>query len=213
MFQALTAGSSFGSVTITAYDAYGNMKTDYTGSVYFTSSDSAATLPYTSSSKFLFVSGDNGSHTFSGFTLKTTPSQTITVTDGSVSKQSASITVNPGGATHFVLSGFPSPTGSGAAHTVTVTAYDVYGNVAAGYVGTVKITSSDSQAVLPSNYAFQASDNGVHSFSITLKTAGLQSITATDTVTSSITGSQTGITVNVALTVVVSPVSWTIDVG
>src|SRR6202043_3006716 len=37
-----------------------------------------------------------------------------------------------------------------------------------------------------------------HTFSVTLKTAGIQSLTATDTVTGSITGSQTGITVNPA---------------
>jgi hypothetical protein len=43
-----------------------------------------------------------------------------------------------------------------------------------------------------------AGDNGVHSFSATLKTAGAQSLTATDTVTGTITGSQAGIVVNPA---------------
>ena len=94
--ETVTAGSTFNSVKVTAYDAYNNVKTDYLGSVYFTSSDSAAVLPYSSSSKYLFVSGDHGVHTFSGFTLKTAPSQTITVTDGSVSKASSPITVNAG---------------------------------------------------------------------------------------------------------------------
>ena len=40
--------------------------------------------------------------------------------------------------------------------------------------------------------------SGVGSFSVTLKTAGSQTITATDTVTSSINGLQNGITVNAA---------------
>ena len=53
--------------------------------------------------------------------------------------------------TYFVVSGFPSPTVAGVAHSVTVTAMDAYGNTATGYAGTVKITSSDSQAVLPAN--------------------------------------------------------------
>jgi len=44
---------------------------------------------------------------------------------------------------------------------------------------------------LPANYTFTAADNGVHTFSATLKTTGLQSLFATDTVTSSITGKQT----------------------
>src|SRR5207302_1824625 len=43
-----------------------------------------------------------------------------------------------------------------------------------------------------------AADAGAHSFSVTLKTAGTQSITATDTAAGTITGSQTGITVNAA---------------
>jgi hypothetical protein len=38
----------------------------------------------------------------------------------------------------------------------------------------------------------------VHTFSATLKTAGTQSITATDTATASVTGSEAGITVNPA---------------
>ena len=81
---------------------------------------------------------------------------------------------------------------------MTVTADDAGGNVTTGYTGTVHFTSSDAQAVLPANYTFTGGDAGTHIFSVTLKTAGTQSITATDTVTGSITGSQSGITVNPA---------------
>ena len=101
---AVTAGTTFGGVAVTAYDVYNNVKTDYAGSVYFTCSDSAAILPYTSPSKYLFVSGDNGVHIFSGFILKSTSSQSISVTDGIISKQSASITVNNN------IPGQPTPT-------------------------------------------------------------------------------------------------------
>jgi len=45
--------------------------------------------------------------------------------------------------------------------------------------------------VLPANGGLAG---GVGAFSVTLETAGSQSITATDTVTGSIAGSQTGIT-------------------
>ena len=75
---------------------------------------------------------------------------------------------------------------------MTVTAYDAYGNVATGYTGTVALTSSDPHAVLPSNYTFTASDAGKHSFTVTLDTAGTQSITATDTATSSLTRHRVG---------------------
>ena len=84
---------------------------------------------------------------------------------------------------------------AGSANAITVTAYDAYSNLATGYRGTVAVSSSDGQATLPSNYTFQASDNGSHNLNVTLKTDGTQSITATDTVTGSITGTQTGITV------------------
>jgi hypothetical protein len=98
----------------------------------------------------------------------------------------------------FSVTGFPSPTTAGVAHTFTVTALNADGGVNTGYTGTVQFTSSDPQAVLPANYTFTAADQGVHTFTVALKTAGSQSITATDTSTGSITGSETGITVTPA---------------
>src|SRR5262249_43323235 len=50
-----------------------------------------------------------------------------------------------------------------------------------GYLGTVHFTSTDPLAVLPADYTFNAADHGVHTFTAKLKTAGYQSITATDT--------------------------------
>ena len=69
---------------------------------------------------------------------------------------------------------------------------------ATGYTGTVALSSSDGHAVLPADYTFTAADAGTHSFSVTLETAGTQSITATDTVAPSLTASETGITVQAA---------------
>ena len=173
----VTAGSTFGSITVAAYDAYNNVKTDYTGSIYFTSSDSAATLPYNSSSKYLFVSGDGGVHTFSGFTLQTTPSQTITVTDGSLSKQSTSITVNAGTLDHFVFNSVGAQT-AGSAFSIKVTAMDKYGNIVSGYVGTPSLTCSAGSITPTTMNAFVS---GVGSTSVTLTNAGSGvNITATD---------------------------------
>ena len=204
--ETVTAGTA-GSVTVTAKDAYGNTATGYTGTVKITSSDLAAFLPANAG-----LTGGVGSFSV---TLKTVGSQSVTATDtvtSSITGSQSGITVNAAGAASFVVSGFPSPTIAGVAHTVTVTAYDAYGNVATGYAGTVKITSSDSQAVLPANSVLSS---GVGSFSVTLKTAGTQSITVTDTVTSSITGLQNGITVSdaAAVGVTVSPSSATITAG
>jgi hypothetical protein len=193
-----TAGVA-GTFIVAAVDAYGNKTPAYSGTVHFTSSDAKALVP----ADYAFTSADKGAHTFTnGATLFTTPSQSIiatdTVTSSITGKQT--VTVVAAAASTLIVSGFPSPTVAGAAHTVIVTAKDPYGNKATGYRGTIHFTSSDPQAVLPANYTFTASDNGAHSFSngVTLKTAGTQSITATDTLTSSITGTQSNITVTPA---------------
>src|SRR5439155_25654347 len=96
------------------------------------------------------------------------------------------------------VTGFASPVTAGTAGSFTVTALNASGQVVTGYTGTVHFSSSDSQAALPANYTFTSADQGVHTFSATLKTAGSQSLAATDTTTGTITGSQTGITVNAA---------------
>jgi hypothetical protein len=101
-------------------------------------------------------------------------------------------------ASSFAVSGFPSPTTAGTAASFTITAKNANGTTATNYTGTVHFTSSDPQAVLPADYTFTATDAGVHTFSAILKTAGTQSVTATDTFTASLTGTDGGITVNPA---------------
>ena len=123
--------------------------------------------------------------------------------------------MNPAAASTFVVAGYPSATTAGVAGTVSVTANDPYGNTTTGYTGTVHFTSSDAQAVLPADYTFTATDAGVHTFSATFKTAGSQSLTATDMVTSAISGARIGIAVSpaVASALVVSGYPSPITVG
>ena len=89
----------------------------------------------------------------------------------------------------------PTNVTAGIPFTVTVTAKDQFGNVSTGYSGTIRFTSNDTKAILPVNYAFQASDGGIHNFSVTLKTTGTLSLTATDTFTG-ITGADSSIVVS-----------------
>jgi hypothetical protein len=126
---------------------------------------------------------------------------TVTATDsnGLTGSQAYTLTVGQPAAS-LSVSGFPSPTTAGVTGTVTVMALNANGTTDTGYTGTVQLTSSDPKAVLPANYTFTAADQGVHTFTVTLKTAGSQSITATDTSTGSVTASETGITVNPAAT-------------
>src|SRR5207249_4645152 len=97
-------------------------------------------------------------------------------------------------ATHFSIS-LPASTSAGSGFTLTVTALDANGNQVPSYRGTVHFTASDASAVLPANYLFTSSDNGSHSFSMTLKSAGNQSVGVTDTSNSSVTASA-ALTVN-----------------
>jgi hypothetical protein len=149
---------------------------------------------------YTFSAGDNGVHVFSA-SLCTAGTQSLTTTDTATSTLTVSqsgISVVAGAMNRFVVSSYPATT-AGTSHNFTVKATDAYGNVITGYRGSVHFTSSDTQASLPGNYTFSASDNGVHTFSATLKTAGNQSLTATDTTTLSIAGSQSGITVTAAV--------------
>jgi uncharacterized repeat protein (TIGR03803 family) len=126
-----------------------------------------------------------------------TSSFTVTATDasGQTGSQAYPLTVYPAS---LGVTGFPSPVTAGTAATVTVAAVDAGGNVLPGYQGTVHLTSSDPQAGLPADYTFTAADQGVHSFTVTLKTAGAQSVTAADATNGAVAGSQPGITVTPA---------------
>ena len=86
--------------------------------------------------------------------------------------QAYTITLNPGAATHFVVAVTSASTiTAGGTVNFTVTAQDAYGNIATGYAGTVRFTSSDAKAVLP---AHSTLTSGTGSFVATLKTAGSQ---------------------------------------
>lgn len=179
--------------TVTALDAFGNVATGYRGTVHFTSTDGAATLP----ADYTFVAADNGFKTRTA-TLVTGGARTITATDtvtAAITGTSGAITVGAGTATHFSISA-PATTVSGAALSFTVTALDAANNTATGYVGTAHFTSTDGAATLPADYIFTGADAGVHTFAgAILRTAGARTITATDTVIAAITGASSSITV------------------
>jgi hypothetical protein len=96
--------------------------------------------------------------------------------------------VKPGPATHFRVSA-PSSTTAGQSFSATVTALDAYENIATGYTGTVGFTSTDAQTTLPNPYPFTATDGGMHTFTVTLRTAGGQTLTASDSVLATLIGS------------------------
>jgi len=186
------AGTEF-QITVTARDSTGKVVTSYAGAVHLTSGDSQAVLPASATLT-------DGAGTFPA-TLRTPGNQTITAAAvmGSLAGISPAIAVIPGPATHFAVSGptaFPPGTAysvlSGAAFNFTVTALDASNNVAEVYQGIVQFSSSDGQAVLPANSTLT---DGTGTFPVTLRTAGGQTITVTDTVTASIKGTSSSIDV------------------
>jgi hypothetical protein len=189
--SSATAGKSF-TYSVTAKNASGMVDTGFTGTIGFTSTDSKIQgLP----SSYTFTTANHGVANFT-VTLETAGSQTITETSASGSVTST-IMVSPATGTDFVISGLSSAT-VGAAESFTVTAEDAYGNVATGYTGTVKFTSSDTAAILPANTPFTSANAGARTFSVTFGTAGTQSLTVTDTAKASFTATQAGIRVSPA---------------
>ncbi len=180
-----TAGTAF-TVTVNAVDASWNVVSS-THRVGITSSDANATLPANAA----LVAGTG---TFS-VTLKTAGSRTVTASDITDSTKTAStsspITVNAGAFTKLQLlvpgetaapgtasgkTGTPTTQGAGAPFNVTVNAVDASWNVASS-AHTVAITSSDAAATLPASAALVA---GTRTFSLTLRTVGTRTVTATD---------------------------------
>ncbi len=188
------AASSAGTVqtiNVSVVDEFGNIATDYRGTVAFASSDAQAVLP----ASYAFANKDSGFHAFTA-TLKTAGTQTVSASDTASGLSSqAAVNVTPATvAGSFTVAGIPT-TVAGAAQSFTVTVKDAYGNLATGYTGTVNFSSSDTQAGLPASYTFTAADAGSKTFSATLKTAGIQSVTVRDAANATAIGTQSNITV------------------
>jgi plastocyanin len=183
------AGSPF-DVTVRVLDSDGNVVTGYSGTVTISSSDP---FPGVLPADYTFTSSDQGTHTFpGGVTLFTAGGQTLTAQDTANSSLtgSAVVAVVAAPASQLLITA-PATAVTGTLFDVTLTALDPYSNVDMNYGGTVTWTSSDTDpgVLLPADYTFQPTDNGMVTFSggVTLITLGNQSITATDTV-SGITG-------------------------
>jgi hypothetical protein len=172
----LTAGTQ-ASVAVTAFDAYGNIASNYQGSAVFSSNDTLADLP----GSYAFTTSDAGMHTFH-VTLKKAGNRSVTVADSVATSITASqqAVVTPGPTSQFGIVGLPTPLTAGVSVSFSGQAQDAYGNVTPTYHGTVQFASSDTEATIPSVYTFVAADSGKHNFTATLRTAGSQSITLTD---------------------------------
>jgi hypothetical protein len=178
--QSATAGERQ-RFTVTAVDGFGNVATNYSGTVRISGTDRALAAPAT-----VTLAGGHG--TFKA-TLKTAGAQWLRLSD-SVSGAAGEIMVDvsPAKAARLAVNDAPASTTPGTPLTITVTALDRFGNTATDYRGTVHFASNDKAAVLPVNYTFTAADAGVCTFTVSLKTAGQRSVRVNDTIRHSIGG-------------------------
>jgi hypothetical protein len=198
-------------IMVQAEDSSGNIVTGYTGTVHFASSDTASgvVLP----ADYAFTASDQGQHTFSNqTTLVTAGSQMITVTDQNAGiSGSATVIVNSSAPAvdHCKLTAPPSAT-AGSPFDITVMALDSNGNVVPSYTGTVAFSSTDPYpAMLPDNYTFTSSDQGMHTFSggVTLFTGGSQMLTVQDTRSSASNTATINVLASTATRLVLAPPS------
>lgn len=168
--------------------ADGVLNTGYTGTVAFTSTDAEATLP----GNYTFTAGDHGVKLFSGGLLfQTAGSQTVTVTDTQSGKvlgtQSFQVAASAVGTLAWTTLPGTAAT-AGTAFSATLTVRDAQGQTITNYLRRVTFSSSDPNAVLPQPVTFKAANAGVTTVEFTLKTAGPQTITASDAAVASSPG-------------------------
>jgi hypothetical protein len=141
-----TAGDQL-AVTVTALASNGKAAPGFRGTVHMTSTDAKAVLP----ADFTFAAADAGvKHVM--VTLETAGTSTLTATDTTAKagvQGSASLTVRPGAASTFTLSALPATASAGQSLALSITARDTFGNVATGFTGKAKLTSTDPTDILP----------------------------------------------------------------
>jgi hypothetical protein len=76
VFPSPISAGAYGDVTVTAFDAYGNLATNYAGTLHFSSSDGLATLP----ADYTFTASDYGTTSFTA-AMRTVGTQSLTVSD------------------------------------------------------------------------------------------------------------------------------------
>ncbi|HKI38738.1 MAG TPA: PKD domain-containing protein, partial [Gemmataceae bacterium] len=192
------AGGTF-TVTVKAQNADGFTDPLYNGSValLLSSGPSGGTLSGTT-----VAAVQNGVATFNNVSLNLVGGGyklfAASTTD-LFTATSSPITVVP--TTHFSITGtqlpVPSTLTAGGSFTITITALTAAKTTDTSYAGTVRLTSTDPQAGYPNgqNVTLTA---GRATATITLKTAGTQTVTAADITKPSDSGTSSAVTVSAA---------------
>jgi uncharacterized repeat protein (TIGR02543 family) len=162
-------------VTVTVVDEDDTVVVGYTGTIHFTSTDSAAVLP----ASYTFTALDAGSHAFAGgVTLKTAGLRTVIATGTGMGTIAGwqTVTVAPAVLDHFAFGTIASPKVAGTPFSVTIAAKDFYGNTVNAFADFARLSATTSVIVPSRTSAFVA---GMWTGNVTISTAGTQAITAT----------------------------------
>jgi hypothetical protein len=192
-------------VRVRAVDAAWNLISNVTDEINLASTDVNAIMP----SNLLMETDGEVEFTAS---LVTGGSRTITasnVTDPSkTANTSPNVLVNAGAYAKLLVrllvetlapgtatgkTGTATAIDAGTAVTAAVFAVDAYGNRVAGNSDIIAITSTDANATLPASAALPAS--GTRNFTITLRTPGTMTVTASNTINGSIVAGNSDINV------------------
>ena len=183
-----TAGTPFTISSIRATDQYFNTVSSYTGGKTLAYSGPGGNADYTTSVSFTA----GVSTTTLSTTLRKAETTSLSISDGSITgPASSSFAVAPASFARLLIlvpgetsdpgtatgkAGSPSARTAGSSFPVTVNAVDSYWNFVTA-TDSVGITSSDGYATLPADTSLVA---GSKTFSVTLRTAGTATITASD---------------------------------
>jgi|GEM_PF-1703243 len=162
-------------ITITAYDAYNNTATNYTGShslIFDGANASPDPVTYPTVAGTIMESAT--SLTFSSgvatanMILYKTENAVITVADNTNSidegNHSLPVLVLPTVLKDFVVDNISDPHDLGVRVSPRVEARDTYGNRKTNYAGTVTFSNTDIYAINPDDYQFTTEDHGIHTF-------------------------------------------------
>jgi len=177
-------------------DQFGELYPTYTGTIEFSSNDSAAIF---SPTEYTFLLTDGGMKTFpsDAVTYMTPGTHDLTAYDvdtPSISGSQLNIVVEEMPVPHFVLTDVADPSyANESLSDLTVTVLDQWDNPYTTYVGTVTFTCTDLLSPSISDQTFDILDAGEITLpaSVMFGTPGMQTLTATDTVDGSIIGSVT----------------------
>lgn len=195
--QAAVVGTDFATpLRATVRDAFGNPISGVT--VSFVAPTAGATAVFgTGINSFVTTTDAFGVAAASPQAGTVAGSYSLTASVAGVGTVAYQLTNNPGAASSLALTGSATGT-AGVAAGFTVTALDVFGNVATGFSRTVTFTSSDGLAQLPSPHDFVPADAGQFAFNATFVSAGNDLLFAN---ASGVIGAQLTVTVSAAAAV------------